>query len=178
MAELSTLARPYAKAAFVHAKAAAQLAAWSAMLQLAAQLAGDKKVKALLSSPAQTTKVKASAFNQVAGEAFDKAQQNFIGVLAENRRLLLLPQIAEQFEQYRAEQEQSLDVKVISAFALNEAQQQQLKTTLNKRLAREIRLEVVEDKSLIGGVLIKAGDTVIDGSIRGKLEKLAEALKS
>jgi len=178
MAELSTLARPYAKAAFVHAKAAAQLSAWSAMLQLAAALAKDSRIQAVLNSPSKTSAVKAAQFNQVAGEAFDKAQQNFVAVLAENRRLLLLPQIAEQFEQYRAEQEQSLDVRVISAFALNEAQQQQLKNVLSKRLSREIRIEQVEDKSLIGGVLIKAGDTVIDGSIRGKLEKLAEALKS
>jgi len=178
MAELSTLARPYAKAAFVHAKAAQQLAAWSAMLQLAAQLARDARVKALLNSPAQTSALKATQFNQLASDAFDKAQQNFIGILAENRRLLLLPQIFEQFELYRAEQEKSLDVQVFSAFALNDAQQEQLKTVLSKRLAREIRLEVVEDKSLIGGVLIKAGDTHIDGSIRGKLEKLAEALKS
>ncbi|KXU34256.1 ATP synthase F0F1 subunit delta [Ventosimonas gracilis] len=178
MAELSTLARPYAKAAFVHAKAAAQLSAWSAMLQLAAQLASDAKVKALLSSPERSSGLKAAQFNQVAAEAFDQAQQNFIGVLAENRRLLLLPQIYEQFEQYRAEQEKSLDVQVISAFALDDAQQEQLKSALSKRLAREIRLELVLDKSLIGGVLIKAGDTVIDGSIRGKLEKLAEALKS
>jgi len=178
MAELSTLARPYAKAAFVHAKAAQQLSAWSAMLHLAAQLASDARVKALLNSPAQTSALKAAQFNQMAAEAFDKAQQNFIGVLAENRRLLLLPQIFEQFELYRAEQEKSLDVQVFSAFALNDAQQEQLKTVLSKRLAREIRLELIEDKSLIGGVLIKAGDTVIDGSIRGKLEKLAEALKS
>jgi len=178
MAELSTLARPYAKAAFVHAKAAQQLASWSAMLQLAAQLASDNRVKAQLNSPQYTSAAKAAQFNQIAGEAFDKSAQNFIGVLAENRRLLLLPQIAQQFEQYRAEQEKSLDVQVTSAFILSDAQQQQLKTVLANRLSREIRLEVVEDKNLIGGVLIKAGDTVIDGSIRGKLEKLAEALKS
>jgi len=178
MAELSTLARPYAKAAFVHAKAMQQLAAWSAMLQLAAQLAEHEKVRALMNSPAYTGSGKAARFNQIGGESFNKDLQNFIAVLAENRRLLLLPQIARQFEQYRAEQEQSLDVQVSSAFTLNETQQQQLKTVLGKRLSREIRLEVVEDKSLIGGVLIKAGDTVIDGSIRGKLEKLAEALKS
>jgi len=178
MAELSTLARPYAKAAFVHAKAVQQLAAWSVMLQLAARLASDSKIQAVLNSPEKTSAIKAAQFNQVAGETFDKAQQNFISVLAENRRLLLLPQIAEQFEQYRAEQEKSLDVQVLSAFALDDTQQQQLKTVLSKRLSREIRLEVVEDNSLIGGVLIKAGDTVIDGSIRGKLDKLAEALKS
>jgi len=178
MAELTTLARPYAKAAFAHAKAAQQLSQWSAMLQLAAQLAGQARVQAVLQSPARTAAAKAAQLNQVAGDAFDKKQQNFIGVLAENRRLLLLPQIAAQFEVLRAEQEKSLDVEVQSAFALSEAQQQQLREVLGKRLARDIHLRVTEDKSLIGGVRIKAADTVIDGSIRGKLEKLAEALKS
>ena len=178
MAELTTLARPYAKAAFEHAQAHQQLANWSAMLGLAAAVSIDDTMQRVLKAPRLTSTEKATAFIEVCGDKFDAQAQNFIHVLAENDRLALLPDIFAQFELYKAEQEKSIDVDVTSAFALSDEQQDKLAKVLSARLSREVRLHAVEDSSLIGGVVIRAGDLVIDGSVRGKLAKLAEALKS
>ncbi|MBA1191602.1 F0F1 ATP synthase subunit delta [Pseudomonas entomophila] len=178
MAELTTLARPYAKAAFEHAQAHQQLANWSAMLGLAAAVSEDDTMQRLLKAPRLTSVEKAATFIDVCGDKFDAEARNFIHVAAENDRLLLLPEIAELFELYKAEQERSVDVDVISAFALNQEQQDKLAKVLSARLGQEVRLHASEDASLIGGVVIRAGDLVIDGSVRGKIAKLAEALKS
>jgi len=178
MAELTTLARPYAKAAFEHAQANQQLAAWSAVLSLAAAVSQDETVQQVLKAPRLTSVEKANTFNEVVGDKFDAQAQNFIHVLAENERLLLLPEIAALFEVFKAEQEKSVDVEVTSAFALSTDQQDKLAKVLSARLSREVRLHAAEDSSLIGGVIIRAGDLVIDGSVRGKIAKLAEALKS
>ena len=178
MAELTTLARPYAKAAFEYAQAHQQLASWSAMLGLAAAVSQDDTMQSVLKAPRLTSTDKATTFNDVCGDKFDAQVRNFIHIVAENDRLALLPQIVELFDLYKAEQEKSVDVEVTSAFALNQEQQDKLAKVLSARLNREVRLQVAEDASLIGGVIIRAGDLVIDGSIRGKLANLAEALKS
>ncbi|AYC34972.1 F0F1 ATP synthase subunit delta [Pseudomonas cavernae] len=178
MAELTTLARPYAKAAFEHAQAHQQLANWSAMLGLAAAVSQDDTMQRVLTAPRLTSTEKATAFIEVCGDKFNAQACNFISVVSENDRLGLLPAIAELFEQYKAEQEKSVDVEVTSAFALSAEQQDKLAKVLSARLSREVRLHVVEDSALIGGVVVRAGDLVIDGSVRGKLAKLAEALKS
>ena len=178
MAELTTLARPYAKAAFEHAQAQQQLASWSAMLGLAAAVSQDDTMQRVLKAPRLTSTEKATTFIDVCGDKFDAQARNFISVVAENGRLDLLPEIAAQFELYKAEQEKSVDVEVTSAFALSTEQQDKLAKVLSARLSREVRLHVTEDAALIGGVVIRAGDLVIDGSVRGKIAKLAEALKS
>ena len=178
MAELTTLARPYAKAAFEHAQAQQQLANWSAMLGLAAAVSQDDTMQRLLKAPRLTSAQKAATFIDVCGDKFDAQAQNFIRVAAENDRLQLLPEISSLFDLYKAEQEKSVDVEVTSAFALNQEQQDKLAKVLSARLSREVRLHATEDASLIGGVVIRAGDLVIDGSVRGKIAKLAEALKS
>jgi F-type H+-transporting ATPase subunit delta len=178
MAELTTLARPYAKAAFEHARAQQQLAAWSAMLALGAAVSQDDIVQSMLKAPRLTSTEKAAAFNEVCGDELNAQVRNFIQVLAENERLLLLPEIASLFELYKSEQEKSVDVEVTSAFALSADQQDKLAKVLSARLSREVRLHAAEDPALIGGVVIRAGDLVIDGSVRGKIAKLAEALKS
>ncbi|HSC85137.1 MAG TPA: F0F1 ATP synthase subunit delta [Pseudomonas sp.] len=178
MAELTTLARPYAKAAFEYAQAQQQLASWSAMLGLAAVVSQDDTLQRVLKAPRLTSTEKATTFVDVCGDKFDAQARNFISVVAENGRLDLLPEIAAEFELYKAEQEKSVDVEVTSAFALSTEQQDKLAKVLSARLSREVRLHAAEDSSLIGGVVIRAGDLVIDGSIRGKIAKLAEALKS
>lgn len=178
MAELTTLARPYAKAAFEYAQAHQQLASWSAMLGLAAVVSQDDTLQRVLKAPRLTSTEKATTFVDVCGDKFDAQARNFISVVAENGRLDLLPEIAAEFELYKAEQEKSVDVEVTSAFALSTEQQDKLAKVLSARLSREVRLHAAEDSSLIGGVVIRAGDLVIDGSIRGKIAKLAEALKS
>ena len=178
MAELTTLARPYAKAAFEHAQAHQQLASWSAMLGLAAAVSQDDTMQRVLKAPRLTTTEKATTFVEVCGDKFDAQARNFLSIVSENNRMELLPEIADMFELYKAEQEKSVDVDVTSAFALNDEQQDKLAKVLSARLGREVRLHAAEDASLIGGVVIRAGDLVIDGSVRGKLAKLAEALKS
>ncbi|VVO13710.1 F0F1 ATP synthase subunit delta [Pseudomonas fluorescens] len=178
MAELTTLARPYAKAAFEHAQSHKQLASWSAMLGLAAAVSQDDTMQSVLKAPRLTSANKATTFIDVCGDKFDEKAKNFIHVVAENDRLPLMPEIAALFDLYKAEQEKSVDVDVTSAFALNQEQQDKLAKVLSARLGREVRLHASEDASLIGGVVIRAGDLVIDGSIRGKLANLAEALKS
>jgi len=178
MAELTTLARPYAKAAFEYAQAHQQLANWSAMLGLAAAVSQDDTMQRVLKAPRLTSTEKATTFVEVCGDKFDAQARNFLSIVSENNRMELLPEIADMFELYKAEQEQSVDVDVTSAFALNDEQQDKLAKVLSARLGREVRLHAAEDASLIGGVVIRAGDLVIDGSVRGKLAKLAEALKS
>ena len=178
MAELTTLARPYAKAAFEYAQAHQQLANWSAMLGLAAAVSQDDTMQRVLKAPRLTSTEKATTFVEVCGDKFDAQARNFLSIVSENNRMELLPEIADMFELYKAEQEQSVDVDVTSAFALSDEQQDKLAKVLSARLGREVRLHAAEDASLIGGVVIRAGDLVIDGSVRGKLAKLAEALKS
>ena len=178
MAELTTLARPYAKAAFELAQAHQQLAGWSAMLGLAAAVSQDDTMQSMLKAPRLTSAQKAATFIEVCGDQFDAQAQNFIHVAAENDRLLLLPEISALFDLYKAEQEKTVDVEVTSAFALNQEQQDKLAKVLSARLGRVVRLHAAEDAALIGGVVIRAGDLVIDGSVRGKLAQLAEALKS
>ena len=178
MAELTTLARPYAKAAFEFAQNQKKLTEWSAMLGLASAVSVDATVQQVLRAPRMTGEMKADTFVEVCGDKLDAKVQNFIHVLAENDRLLLLPEIAGLFELFKAEQEKSVDVEVTSAFALNNEQKDKLAKVLSARLSREVRLHATEDSTLIGGVVIRAGDLVIDGSVRGKIAKLAEALKS
>ena len=178
MAELTTLARPYAKAAFEYAQAHQQLANWSAMLGLAAAVSQDDTMQRVLKAPRLTSTEKATTFVEVCGDKFDAQVRNFLSIVSENNRMELLPEIADMFELYKAEQEKSVDVDVTSAFALNDEQQDKLAKVLSARLGREVRLHAAEDATLIGGVVIRAGDLVIDGSVRGKIAKLAEALKS
>ena len=178
MAELSTLARPYAKAAFEYAVDAKDLQGWSDGLALAASVAQQPAVEKLLSSPSATTVEQAKAVQDICGDALATACQNFISILSENRRLQLLPHISQQFETMKANLEKAVDVDIVAASDLDAAQQQTLSDALSAKLERKVNLQVSLDKSLLGGAIIRAGDTVIDGSIRGRLTKLAESLNS
>lgn len=178
MATITTLARPYAKAAFEFAGSAAALDAWSGMLALTAAIATDPAFVERMRDPALTRERKADDLLMVCEGRVDEEFGNFIRTLADNDRLLLIPDIAELFEQYKAEHDRSITVEVESAFELSDDQQRTLATALTKRLDRTVTPHVTINPSLIGGVLIRAGDLVIDGSVRGKLAKLAEALKS
>nr|WP_010131054.1 F0F1 ATP synthase subunit delta [Microbulbifer agarilyticus] len=177
MAELSTLARPYAKAAFAHAQQASDLSGWSAALVTAAAVSQNEKVGELLDNPQLTSEVRAEKFLSVCGD-FDPSMQNFIKLLAENHRLPLLPEISELFEDLKAQAEATLEVEVISARPLSDEQSQRLTQALSKKFAREVHLHSAVDESLLGGAIIRAGDTVIDGTVRGRLAKLAEAMNS
>ncbi|WP_372749783.1 F0F1 ATP synthase subunit delta [Litorivivens sp.] len=178
MAELSTLARPYAKAAFEFALAAGDLAGWSVQLATAAAVAQQDVIKKVLASPAMTTAEQAQTFIDVCGDALSEKAQNFIRVLAQNKRLKLLPQIAVIFEAHKAAQEKSVDVELSTAYELDAETQQKLAEALSGKLQREVKVTAVVNKELLGGVLVRAGDLVIDGSVRGRLAKLAEAMHS
>lgn len=178
MAEPSTLARPYAKAAFEHAVASNALASWSEGLALLAQLAEDGQLAALLRSPALARTQRGQLLVDLAGDRIGVPLRNFVQVLADNDRLLLLPVLLEQFLALKAEHERLVEVEVSSAAPIDEAQQQRLAAALVKRLGREVRIQISIDPALIGGAIIRAGDTVIDGSLRGRLNKLADALLS
>jgi F-type H+-transporting ATPase subunit delta len=178
MAELSTLARPYAKAAFEYAMEAGDLQGWSDSLGTVSSVAKQSSVDQLLSSPSSTASEQAAALTGICGESLSSAGKNFICILSENRRLKLLPQIAHQFEIMKANQEKAIEVDVASAQPLDEEQQEKLTEALSKKLERKVNMQVSLDKSLLGGAVIRAGDTVIDGSIRGRLTKLAELFNS
>jgi F-type H+-transporting ATPase subunit delta len=178
MAELTTLARPYAKAAFEVAMADKALDGWSKMLTLSSSIANDEKVATLLKSPALSSEQITDSFLAVCGDDVDAKGRNFIRLLAENKRLVLLPQIAQLYEALKANQEKSVDVEITTAFEISSEISTKLANALQARLQREIRLATRVDQSILGGAIIRAGDTVIDSSVRGKLSKLAESMKS
>ena len=178
MAELSTLARPYAKAAFEVALQDSALDSWSSMLGVSAAVASQESVNALLTDPSLSSERVAQAFIDILGDALEGKGQNFIRLLAENKRLVLLPEISELFDILKANQRKSVDVEITTAFEVSSEISDKLASALKNRLQRDIRLATSVDKSLIGGAVIRAGDTVIDSSVRGKLKKLAEAMNS
>jgi len=176
MAELSTLARPYARAAFEYADSENALDAWLTELQLIAAVVAERAVQTLLSDPARTTEAQAETFVELCGDALGESRKRFVHVLAENRRLGLATQIMEQFAALKAQREQTVDVEMHSPFEVPDEVRERVAQALSKRLQRDVVVNTEIDTSLIGGVLIRAGDLVIDGSVRGRLGKLAEAL--
>ena len=178
MAELITLARPYAKAAFAAATATDALDHWSHQLAVAAAVAGQPAVRSLLVNPALSARQLANTFIGLCEEELDNQGQNFIRLLAENKRLPLLPQVSRLFENLKAAREQSVDVQITSAFAISPATSRRLVEALKSRLQRDVKLSTGVDAGLIGGAVIRAGDTVIDSSVRGKLNRLTESLRA
>jgi F-type H+-transporting ATPase subunit delta len=178
VAELTTLARPYAKAAFEVALQNSSLDSWSGMLRLSAAVTADESIRGLLNSPSLSSEQIADAFISVCGDELDEKGNNFVHLLAENKRLVLLPEISLLFENLKANQEKSVDVEITTAFEISSDVSSKLAQALKDRLQREIKLATSVDQSLIGGAIIRAGDNVIDGSVRGKLSKLAESMNS
>jgi F-type H+-transporting ATPase subunit delta len=176
-AELSTIARPYARAAFSQGlDEASGLQTWSRMLAMLAATVSDDKVSEALDSPRLTTEQQAELVVQVMSEELNEQGRNFVHVLAEHGRMGLLPQIHVMYELLKANHEQTMDVEITSAFDVDASELTALKEALKKRLQREVSLSTTVDQSLLGGVVIRAEDTVIDSSVRGKLKKLAHAL--
>jgi F-type H+-transporting ATPase subunit delta len=176
MADMTTLARPYAMAAFDYALQKNSLSEWKVMLSSAALLVEEKEIVRLLSNPEILRKNTADLCCDILSSVLDAEKENFIRLLAEYNRLPVLPDIAKLFESYCAEQEKNMTVQVISAIALDESYQQKLTTRLANRLKRQVVLQCEVDPTLLGGVIVKAGDVVMDGSVRGKLNRLFESL--
>jgi F-type H+-transporting ATPase subunit delta len=185
MADSHTIARPYAEAAFDLAREAGNLDVWSTALNVASDVMVDGKVAKFLANPSLTddkrltfmTGLIAAAGdsgNLLTGEA--KEGRNFLKLLLEYGRIAVLPEIAEHFDALKAQIENTIDVTVTSATALDDAQKKVIAEALGKRLGRNVRLEAELDESLIGGAVIRAGDIVIDGSLRSRLLSLSNAL--
>lgn len=178
MADRATIARPYARAAFAHAQATKDFASWSKLLGAAATAAADARVARLIGNPHVTGEELVDLLGGLSKQAAGEGGRNFLRALAENRRLALLPQIAAQFERLRADVEGLVDVLVIAAREIAAPQRKKLEAALAKRLGREVRMHTQIDESLIGGAVVHVGDLVIDGSLKGRLDRLGSALQN
>ncbi len=175
MSSSTTLARPYARAAFEAAQGSSALADWQSRLRFAAAVASHGDVGAVLGNPRIGEAELAKLFLPQS-EAADSPFAAFVATLASNRRLALLPEIAELYDQLKREHERVLHVTVRAAVPVEGAQADALKQALKRRFEREIELVSVIDESVIGGAVIDAGDVVIDASVRGRLERLQQTL--
>ena len=176
MSDAITIARPYALAAFDFAKQKGSLKSWSDMLIAAASAVETEQMGKLIANPRVSPEQLQDLMQAICGASADQSGRNFIRLLIDGHRLSMLPQIADQFETLRAEEEKSVDVEVRSAVALDEQQKQKIATALKTRLGREIRLHCEVDAGLLGGVVIRAGDKVIDGSVSTRLAEMSTAL--
>lgn len=176
MADKTTIARPYARAAFEEARAAQRLDPWSQALHVAAAVVADPRVADLLGNPHVTADELAQLVTGIAATKLGEHGANFVRTLAANRRLAVLPEIAELFDTLKDAEQGVADVTVTSAAPLDTAQQQALSTALERRLKRSVRLHCATDPALIGGAVVKSGDLVIDGSLRTRLERIAYEL--
>lgn len=176
MSNAITIARPYAQAAFEQAQKQNELKGWSAMLNGLAETMLNVEVQAVVSNPKVSTAQISQLMESLVGKDAGVQQRNFVRVLAENKRLPVLPEIAELFEALKTEAEKTVNVVVESAFDLSAAQQDRIVSSLKKRMGREIKLAHKVNKDLLGGVVIRAGDKVIDGSALTRLAEMANAL--
>jgi len=175
--DITTIARPYATAVFERAQETGEVASWSEALGLLAAIGGDPEFAGLIDNPNVPNEVARDIVLKVAGDALSAEQGNLVKLLAENDRLVLMPQLSGLFEEMRTAQDGSRVAQIRSAYALTKAEQQQLSAVLAAKLGGSVELTVELDKSLIGGVEIRVGDLVIDGTVRGKLAKLATELE-
>ncbi|MDF2939752.1 MAG: synthase subunit delta [Gammaproteobacteria bacterium] len=177
MATASTIARPYAKAAFEYAKEQHAEKAWSTALDNLARLFENKEIQGLLHHPKLTQKELAEVLLEKSLNSLDASIQNFVKILAENSRLSLLPEISLAYEEHVAESQKVCQAILISAEQVDSNYIEQIKKALSKKLNQSVELETEIDESLIGGAIIKAGDLVIDGSVKGQLNRLAQELR-
>ena len=176
MSDFTTAARPYANAVYDIAFETSSLESWGDALANLATVIADAQMNELLDSPELGKNQKGELVIQVLGDKLTEKQQNLVKLMAENGRLKLIPDVLEQFEVARAKAENKIEAEVISAFELSVQQISELVNTLKNKLGCDITLTVTIDESLIGGVIIKAGDTIIDASMKSQLDSLALSL--
>ena len=176
MADFTTAARPYAKAAFEMARDNKQYDEWSSRLAFLGGAVSDPQLSAALDVPGITSEQRADLMEKIAGDQLDAHGKNFVRLLAENNRLALLPDIAVIYDHLKAEAEGEIEARVTSAFELEPDQSQRIADALAKRLDRKVKIVSQVDKELIGGAIIKAGDLVIDGSVKGRIAKMSQSL--
>ena len=178
MAEAITIALPYAEAAFKLARDKNRLAAWADMLQLLEAVAQDARVQARIGDPNVSAEQLKTLFLAICGDRLDGDARNFVMVLADNGRAELLPQIRAAFDELKSGHEGVLEARIVSAFPMSDEQISQLAARLEKKYGRKISTTVEVDASLIGGLRIEVGDQVMDASVRGRLQNMAQALTS
>ena len=172
--KLTTIARPYALAAFEVALEKQDLSAWSAVLDMGAIVVNDPDMHALLRNPRVSQKEVLGIFFDILGSNLNEERKNFFHLLASYERLDALPEMAKLYASHREQHDKTVTVELISAVPLSDAYQEKIRQALTLRLKRKVFLVLSQDESLIGGAMIRAGDLVIDGSIRGKLNRLIE----
>lgn len=175
MAEISTIARPYAEALFEVADKAGALSAWSQRLANLATAAAQPEAQQLMNNPRMSASQLVDLFTTLSGDSSAETKK-FLETLTENKRLAALPSVRDQFEALKNARESTVDVRIETAFPLEGTDLQTLITKLEAKFKRKVRPEVVVDNALIGGVKITAGDQVIDGSVRGKLTAMSANL--
>lgn len=176
MAEISTIARPYATAVFELARAAKNYPVWTQQLHLLAAIVADAQVRSLIGNAAVKKEQVVKLIAEVAGDKLDATGRNLVKVLAEHRRLGVLAEIADQYEELRAAAEATLEAEVVSAFPVDAAQQQSIAAALQKRLGRKVNITSTVDPALLGGAIVRAGNLIIDGSALGRLQMLTTRL--
>lgn len=176
MSELTTTARPYARAIFELATESGRLSEWSETLQFMAAVVADENARHMLDNPKLTKQEAATILLTLCGDQLDEQGQNLAKLLAENSRIATVPAISMLFEASKAEVEGSVDVQVTSAFAMSDSALTKMSEALKVKLGREVNLTVEIDTSILGGVIIRAGDMVIDGSIQGRLQSMTHTL--
>jgi F-type H+-transporting ATPase subunit delta len=177
MSELATLARPYAVAAFKRAKETDSIKKWSQNLAFMSAVLSDKDISVIIDNP-KISKQDVSAFVlDICQGQIDEEAENLLRLLVHNNRLSLAPVIAELFEVYKTEDAGYVDVEVFVAYSFSKEDKPKFASTLEKTLGKKVNMKVTVDKSLIGGVLVRAGDRVIDGSIRGQLQNMQKTLQ-
>jgi len=178
MAELVTLARPYAQAAFDYSRKADKMSEWTSALRTAANIAADPTFSGLIDDPRFSTEQLRQLLFDIGGDDFTPDVQNFLRTMVENGRLPLLPQVSQLYNELYNSEQNRVEVEVVSAYAVKKDQQRQIAEALEKRFGKSVELHTRIDKSLIGGAIIRVGDEVIDGSLTGGLKQLANQLHS
>ncbi|MCX7086350.1 MAG: F0F1 ATP synthase subunit delta [Methylococcales bacterium] len=177
MSELATLARPYAAAVFKRAKETNATKEWSQSLSFMSAVLENEDIAVVVDNPKVNKQKLSELMLDICQEQLTAENSNFLKLLVHNNRLVLLPQIAKLYESYKAEDEGYVEVEVVSAYTLSKEAKQSFSVTLEKTLGKKIHMNVSVDKTLIGGVLVRAGDRVIDGTIKGRLQHMHKALQ-
>ena len=175
-ADNTTIARPYAGAIFDLADEKGAFDQWSEMLELLSAVVVDPAMAEIISNPNLGQENTEQLITDVVGDKLSNEGQNLVKLLIENKRLQVLPEITLLFNQLKSEKEGTLEIEIVSAFDIDEAQQQKLADALKSKLGKEVKLETEKDPTLMGGVKIRAGDLVIDGSVKHKIARLATEL--
>jgi len=177
MSEIATLARPYAAAAFKRAKETGSTERWSLSLSFLSTVLNDENILAIVDNPKVVKSQLLALMLDICDGQIDQEGSNFLKLLVQNNRLILLPAIARIFETFKAEDEGYVEVEVFTAYAFTKEAKQDFAAKLTKFMNKKVHMNVSVDKTLIGGVLLRAGDKVIDGSIKGQLQNMQKALQ-